>query len=105
MEPSTPGPATESTWRPEGSAYRVPAVPKGSAAMAKGATGVAIRRQRLVLTLVLQAALAILLVGAALLAPRAARFYLWSAVIPVGVGLVFWRAHARGERERGAGTW
>jgi O-antigen/teichoic acid export membrane protein len=60
------------------------------------------------MTLVLQAVLALLMIGAAFLmtdAPRTMRLYLWSAVIPIGFGLVFWRAYARGERERSAGTW
>lgn len=108
MEPSTPGPTTESTWRPEGSAYSVPAVPKGSAAQAQGAAGAARRRSRLTMTLVLQGALALVMVAAALFtlgAPRTSRLYAWSAVIPVGFAVVFWRAHARGERARASGAW
>lgn len=108
MDPSTPGPATESTWRPSGSAYSVPAAPKGSALGAQGANGVARRRSRLVMSLVLQGVLALLMLAAAYLtieAPRTMRLYLWSVIIPVGFGLVFWRAYARGERERSAGSW
>ena len=108
MEPSIRGPEPDNTWRPSGSAYSVPAVPKGSTAGAKGVAGVARRRSRLVMTLVLQGILALVMVAAAALTtgtPRTMRLYLWSALIPLGFALVFGRAYARGERTRKAGTW
>lgn len=75
---------------------------------AKGAAGVARRRSRLVMTLVLQGVLALVMIAAAFFAtgtPRTMRLYAWSALIPVGFALVFWRAYARGERVRADGSW
>lgn len=92
----------DSTWKPKGSAYDVPAVQKG------GPTVFERMRRTLIGALLVQLVLALLLVAAAFVtrdAPRTQRLYLWTLVIPAGFSTVFYFAYKRGVKVRAEKTW
>lgn len=102
MERSTPGP-TGSTWKPSAPLDKVPAARKGPAASEGGPLKRGVTAQ-----LVLQGVFLVLLLGAAFLARDEARsmwLYVWTGVIPVGFGVVYFLAWRRRERVRAERRW
>lgn len=72
----------------------------------KGAFAARQRHVRLMMSLVMQAALFLVILVASVFVDGGTRWlYLWALLVPAGFTLVYLAAHRRGEAARASGAW